>query len=168
MDPIDPIDPIDLIGQECFFCQRCLSQRPGRQKPYPCQPEERLPVFQGLLALLKPLFSKKRWRELRGRIKPGTHKREKSFYTSQQPKRKGGLSAWQEAKVSTDPCGLEIVSESPRIVTTSIYGPNVLARNHFPDVLEAPPVTLSEREALRLTIEDQRRKLFSTFRKRKF
>lgn len=156
---------MDSIGSECLLCQRCLLQRPGKQKPYPCQPPDRFPVFKGLLGLLKPLFSKKRWRELRGRIKPGTHKREKSNYQPPRTKRQGGLSAWQEARKDTEPCGLEIASDSPRIVTTAIYGPNVLARNHFPDVLEAPPVTLSEREALRLTIEDQRRKLRRMFRR---
>ncbi len=78
-----------------------------------------------------------------------------------------GSSGWQKARREVVPSGREIDSESPRIVTTALYGPNVLARNFFPDVLETPPVTLSEREALRLTIEDQRRKLLQQFKKKR-
>jgi hypothetical protein len=159
---------MELMGEECLGCQRCLSVKGGRQKGYPCQPEEKFPIFQGLLGLLKRLFSKKRWRELRGRIKPGTHRREKSGYKAERKKRQMGSSGWQIAKRETEGSGREIDSESPRIVTLAVYGPNVLARNFFPDVLEAPPVNLSEREALRLTIEDQRRKLLRQFKGRKF
>lgn len=158
---------MELMGEECLRCSRCLQVRGGRQKGYPCQPKEKFPVFEGLLGLLKRLFSKKRWRELRGRIKPGTHRREKSGYKPEKRMRQMGSSAWQKAKRETPDCGREIDSESPRIVTTALYGPNVLARNFFPDVLEAPPVTLSEREALRLTIEDQRRKLLQQFKKKR-
>jgi len=154
--------------EQCLQCQRCLLKKPGRQKGYPCQPKEKAPAFEGLLGLLRRLFSKKRWRELRGRIKPGTHRRVKSGYKPERRKRQMGSSAWQKAKRETPSCGREIDSESPRIVTAAVYGPNVLARNFFPDVLEAPPVNLSEREALRLTIEDQRRKLLQQFKGRKF
>lgn len=158
---------MELIGEECLVCQRCLQVRGGRQKGYPCQEKAKFPVFEGLLGLLSRLFSKKKWRELRGRIKPGTHKREKSGYKAEKKKRQMGSSGWQKAKRETESSGREIDSESPRIVTTALYGPNVLARNFFPDVLEAPPVTLSEREALRLTIEDQRRKLLQQFKKKR-
>lgn len=160
---------MELIGQECIGCQRCLSVKPGRQKGYPCQEAKTLTPwkFEGLLELLQLLFSKKRWRELRGRIKPGTHRREKSSYKPEKKKRQMGSSAWQKARRETQSCGREIDSESPRIVTTALHGPNVLARNFFPDVLEAPPVNLSEKEALRLTIEDQRRKLLQQFRKKR-
>ena len=153
--------------KQCLECSRCLLVKPGRQKGYPCQEKEKW-VFQGLLSLLQRLFSKKRWRELRGRIKPGTHRREKSSYVPERKKRQIGSSGWQIARRETEKSGREIDSESPRIVTTALYGPNVLARNFFPDVLEAPPVTLSEREALRLTIEDQRKKLLRQFKGRKF
>lgn len=160
---------MELIGQECIGCQRCLQEKPGRQKGYPCQEAKALTPwkFAGLLDLLKLLFSKKRWRELRGKIRPGTHKRVKSTYRPERNKRQMGSSGWQKARREVVPSGREIDSESPRIVTTALYGPNVLARNFFPDVLEAPPVTLSEREALRLTIEDQRRKLLQQFRKKR-
>jgi hypothetical protein len=159
---------MELMGEECLGCQRCLSVKGGRQKGYPCQPEEKFPIFQGLLSLLQRLFSKKRWRELRGRIKPGTHRREKSGYKAERNKRQMGSSGWQKARREVVPSGREIDSESPRIVTLVVHGPNVLARNFFPDVLEAPPINLSEREALRLTIEDQRRKLLRQFKGRKF
>jgi hypothetical protein len=159
---------MELIPPEqCLQCSRCLQVKPGRQKSYPCQ-EPRRWVFEGLLGLLKRLFSKKRWRELRGRIKPGTHRRERSSYALEKKKRGIGSSGWQKAKRETEWSGREIDSESPRIVTTALHGPNVLARNFFPDVLEAPPITLSERDALRLTIEDQRRKLLRQFKGRKF
>lgn len=160
---------MELIGEECLKCQRCLQVKGGRQKGYPCQEAKTLTPwkFIGLLDLLKRLFSKKRWRELRGRIKPGTHRREKSGYRPERKRRQMGSSGWQKAKRETEGSGREIDSESPRIVTTAIYGPNVLARNFFPDVLEAPPVNLSEREALRLTIEDQRRKLLQQFKKKR-
>jgi hypothetical protein len=121
-------------------------------------------VVVSLLDLLRRLFSKKRWRELRGRIKPGTHKRVKVIYRPERQKRQKGPSAWQTAKRTTAPSGLEISSESPRIVTSAIYGPNAMARNFFPDVLECPRITLTEKEALRLTIEDQRHKLRKMYR----
>ena len=158
---------MELIPPEqCLQCSRCLQVKPGRQKAYPCQEPEKW-VFEGLLGLLKRLFSKKRWRELRGRIKPGTHRREKSSYVPEKKKRGIGSSGWQKAKRETEGSGREIDSESPRIVTLALHGPNVLARNFFPDVLEAPPVNLSEREALRLTIEDQRRKLLQQFKNKR-
>lgn len=156
-----------IASEQCLECCRCLQVKSGRQKGYPCQEKQKW-VFEGLLELLKRLFSKKRWRELRGRIKPGTHKREKSSYVPERKKREMGSSGWQKAKRETQGSGREIDSESPRIVTTALHGPNVLARNFFPDVLEAPPINLSEREALRLTIEDQRRKLLRQFKRRKF
>lgn len=151
----------------CLQCSRCLSVKPGRQKSYPCH-QGSFPTFQGLLGLLKRLFTKKRWRELRGRIRPGTHKRYKDEYRPEKKTRQIGSSGWQMARKETQSCGLEIQSESPRIVTSAIYGPDVLARNFFPDVLEAPLVTIDEREALRLTIEDQRNKLRQQFKGRKF
>jgi hypothetical protein len=143
---------------QCVQCQRCLQRKPGRQKGYPCEEGWR-PMALSLLDLLRRLFTKKRWRELRGRIKPGTHKRVKASYQPERVKRQKGSSAWQTARRTTAPSGYEISSESPRIVTSAIYGPNALARNFFPDVLEAPRITLTEQEALRLTIEDQRHKL---------
>lgn len=152
---------------QCLQCSRCLSVKPGRQKPYPCY-QGRFPAFQGLVELLKRLFTKKRWRELRGKIKPGTHRREKSAYQPERKQRQTGSSGWQKARRETKSCGLEIESESPRIVTATLYGPDALARNFFPDVLEAPLVTIDEREALRLTIEDQRNKLLQQFKGRKF
>jgi hypothetical protein len=148
---------------QCVGCQRCLQRKPGKQKSYPCEEGQR-GVFPSLLDLLKRLFSKKRWRELRGRIKPGTHRREKSGYKAERVKRQKGSSGWQTAKRTTEPSGLSIDSESPRIVTSAIYGPNAMARNFFPDVLECPRITLTEKDALRLTIEDQRHKLRKMYR----
>jgi len=153
--------------EQCLECQRCLQEKPGRQRRYPCDDGKKW-KFAGLLGMLKRLFSKKKWREMRGRIKPGTHKREKSAYKPPKNERQTGLSAWRIARMTTKSSGREIDSEPPRVVTTALYGPNAMARNFFPDVLEAPPVTLDEREALRLTIEDQKRKLLNTFKGRKF
>jgi|LakMenEpi13Sep09_1017268.scaffolds.fasta_scaffold09359_1 hypothetical protein len=149
---------------QCVGCQRCLQRKPGKQKSYPCEEAFRAPLLS-LLELLKKLFSKKRWRELRGRMKPGTHRREKASYRPERVKRQKGPSAWQTARRTTVPSGYEISSESPRIVTAAIYGPNAMARNFFPDVLESPRIQLTEKEALRLTIEDQRRKLRKMYRR---
>ena len=148
---------------QCIGCQRCLQRKPGKQKGYPCDKGWK-GALPSLLELLRRLFSKKKWRELRGRIKPGTHKRVKSGYPAERIKRQAGPSAWQTAKRTTEPSGYEIDSESPRIVTSAIYGPNAMARNFFPDVLECPRINLTEKEALRLTIEDQRHKLRKMYR----
>lgn len=148
---------------QCIGCQRCLQRKPGKQRGYPCD-EGWKGALPSLLELLKRLFSKKKWRELRGRIKPGTHKRVKSAYQAERKRRQKGPSAWQTARRTTAPSGLSIDSESPRIVTSAIYGPNAMARNFFPDVLECPRITLTEKEALRLTIEDQRHKLRKMYR----
>lgn len=55
-----------------------------------------------------------------------------------------------------------LISVSPRISTAAHFGPNVLARSYFPDVLEAPQPTLSPEEALRLTISQQSNRLSNT------
>jgi hypothetical protein len=134
---------------------------PGRQKPYLCQDGVKVPRFVGLLLMLKELFTPTRWRKLRGRIKPGTHKRQRVTY----PKRPGNLGGKREAspyekiKRENVPSRYTLDSTPPRIVTAAVLGPNVLARNHFPNVLDVPEINLTEEEALRLTIKDQERKL---------
>lgn len=151
-------------GLECLECQRCMKFAPGRKKPYPCDDGYKPPPFQGLLQMLKALFTPTRWRKLRGRMKPGTYERRKVIIP--KPERAGrgkGLSAWQKVKMEAESSPYTLDSTPPRITTAVTLGPDALARNFFPD-LEPPTVSLTEEDALRLTIKDQERKLRNMYR----
>lgn len=66
---------------------------------------------------------------------------------------------WRKARRSVKPIGETIVSTPPQIVTAITHGPDALARNFFPDVLEAPHIDMSEEEAIELTLNEQRRRM---------
>lgn len=156
-----------ITTDHCLSCRLCVLNRPGRRIEHPClekppRPRGRPPKpFTGLLGLLRALYTREQWRKLRGRSRPGTYARTKKAKRAPRPSRPPGDTPWRRLRHST-PRTADIITPSCRITTTAHYGPNALARNHFPPVFDAPEVTLTQEEAVAATLEDQRRRLAST------
>lgn len=169
----------------CIGCNSCLSLKRGAKPKILPVCHQTLPESEmqptgysfnnrffskyfRLFEILKRTMNRRSWSKHRRKLgyHPETHVRIRRPKLAPAPKVNWDFSnsAWNLTRrdirdtFADEPLEY-IVSTPPRIAVAEKFGPNVLARTFFPNIMEVPKVTLTSEDAERLEQERVERKL---------